>query len=166
MKQVRSFTALLFLWLPIFAVVPASAEDDTFEEDTVMEEAADFFGEGTEGIGDVIEKLFKDLGRPNAYIKGEEASGALGIGTRYGNGTLIMKSGGTSTVHWTGPSIGFDAGGNVAKVFVLVYDASPPWTAAFTSSAASAPITISTTVSISPRSASAPVYAAASTWVI
>jgi hypothetical protein len=122
MKQVRSFTALLFLWLPIFAVVPASAEDDTFEEDTVMEEAADFFGEGTEGIGDVIEKLFKDLGRPNAYIKGEEASGALGIGTRYGNGTLIMKSGGTSTVHWTGPSIGFDAGGNVAKVFVLVYD--------------------------------------------
>lgn len=122
MKQARTFAALLLLWLPAFAVAPASAEEDTFEEETVLEEAADFFGEGAEGIGDVIEKLFKDLGRPNAYIKGEEASGALGIGARYGNGTLIMKSGGSSKVHWTGPSIGFDAGGNVAKVFVLVYD--------------------------------------------
>lgn len=122
MKDAPIRTALLFILLFAFNAAPVYAEEDTYEEDTVLEEAADFFGEGAEGIGDVIEKLFKDMGRPNAYIKGEEASGALGIGARYGNGTLLMKSGGSSKVHWTGPSIGFDAGGNVAKVFVLIYD--------------------------------------------
>ena len=25
-------------------------------------------------------------------------------------------------MHWTGPSIGFDAGGNLSKVFVLIYN--------------------------------------------
>ena len=40
---------------------------------------------------------------------------------RYGNGTLVMKSGGKRTVHWQGPSIGFDLGANASKVFVLVY---------------------------------------------
>ena len=47
--------------------------------------------------------------------------GALGIGGRYGNGTLQMKGGGGASVHWAGPSIGFDAGANASKVFVLVY---------------------------------------------
>jgi hypothetical protein len=69
----------------------------------------------------VIEKAFKDHGRPNAYVKGEEASGAITVGLRYGNGTLVMKGGGSRKVYWQGPSIGFDFGGNVAKVFVLVY---------------------------------------------
>lgn len=101
--------------------VPVFAEDDSYEKGTVIDDAADFFGEGTEGLGDVIEKIFKKHGRPNAIIKGEEASGALGIGARYGNGTLTMKKGGSTTVHWTGPSIGFDAGANASKVFVLIY---------------------------------------------
>ena len=30
-------------------------------------------------------------------------------------------TGDTRKVHWQGPSIGFDAGGNASKVFVLVY---------------------------------------------
>lgn len=93
-----------------------------YDQDSVLEDAADFFGEGTEGLAEVVEKIFKDQGSPNAIIKGEEASGALGIGARYGNGTLRFKSGGSTTAHWTGPSIGFDAGGNVSKVYVLVYN--------------------------------------------
>lgn len=92
-----------------------------YEQDSVIEDAADFFGEGTEGIAEVVEKIFNDQGRPNAIIKGEEASGALGIGARYGDGILKFKSGGSTKIHWTGPSIGFDAGGNVSKVYVLVY---------------------------------------------
>ncbi|HWQ94292.1 MAG TPA: EipA family protein, partial [Gammaproteobacteria bacterium] len=55
------------------------------------------------------------------YIKGEEVSGALGVGLRYGNGSLTLKKGGGHKVHWTGPSIGFDVGANASKVFVLVY---------------------------------------------
>lgn len=99
----------------------AAFAEDSYEKDTVINDAADFFGEGAAGIGEVIEKIFKDQGKPNAIIKGEEASGALGVGARYGSGTLTMKSGGSTTVHWTGPSIGFDAGANASKVYVLVY---------------------------------------------
>ena len=103
-----------FFSTPIFA-------EDNYDKNTVLDDAENFFGEGTEGLGEVIEKIFKKYGEPNAVIKGEEASGALGIGARYGNSTLTMKSGGNTTVHWTGPSIGFDAGANASKVFVLVY---------------------------------------------
>jgi hypothetical protein len=97
------------------------SEGDTFDQDSVLREAENFFGKGTEGLAKVVEKAFKEQGRPNGYIRGEEASGAITVGLRYGNGTLVMKDGSTRKVWWQGPSIGFDFGGNVAKVFVLVY---------------------------------------------
>jgi hypothetical protein len=99
----------------------AGKNEDTFDQDTVMRDAKKFFGDSAEGLATVIEKAFKEHGRPNAYIAGEEASGAIGVGLRYGNGQLRMKSGGARTVYWQGPSIGFDWGGNASKVFVLIY---------------------------------------------
>ena len=69
-----------------------------------------------------IRKVFSELGEPNAYIEGEEMSGAFVVGLRYGKGTLHMASGGSQKVFWQGPSVGFDWGGNAAKVFTLVYD--------------------------------------------
>ena len=98
-----------------------SADDDTYDQDSVAHEAAEFFGNTTEGLAKVIEKAFKEKGRPNGYIKGEEAGGALTVGLRYGDGTLSMKSGGSEKVYWSAPSVGFDIGGNASKVFVLVY---------------------------------------------
>lgn len=118
----RHLPLFWLLALPIFAGSPSvSAAEDTYEEGSILKEAADFFGEGAEGLADVISKIFKDQGKPNAYIKGSEASGAIVVGARYGDGTLYKKSGGKVKVHWTGPSIGFDAGGNLSKVFVLIY---------------------------------------------
>ena len=99
----------------------AQKSEDTYDQDSVLKEAEAFFGRSTEGLAKVIEKAFKDHGRPNGYVKGEEAAGAVTVGLRYGNGTLVMKDGGTRRVWWQGPSIGFDFGGNVSKVFVLVY---------------------------------------------
>ena len=124
MKQVTSVMLLRFVCLLCFAgyFTLAQAEDDTYEEDTILKEADAFFGGGAEGLADVIEKIFKDKGRPNAYIKGQEVSGAIVIGARYGDGTLVKKGGGSRKVHWTGPTIGFDAGGNISKVFVLIYN--------------------------------------------
>ena len=97
------------------------AQKDTFDQDSVLKDAEQFFGKSTEGLAKVIEKAFKEHGRPNAYVKGEEASGAITVGLRYGNGVLVMKNAKSRRVWWQGPSIGFDFGGNVAKVFVLVY---------------------------------------------
>src|SRR5258707_3690052 len=52
----------------------ASSQDDTFDQDSVLRDAEEFFGKGAEGLAKVIEKAFKEQGRPNGYIKGEEAS--------------------------------------------------------------------------------------------
>lgn len=112
----------LFIILITSISTPVFSEDNNYEKDTVLEDAAAFFGEGAEGLGEVLEKVFKEHGRPNAIIKGEEASGAIGIGARYGSGVLSMKKNTNTTVHWTGPSIGFDAGANASKVYVLVYN--------------------------------------------
>lgn len=95
--------------------------DDTYDQDSILSAATEFFGNTTEGLAKVIEKAFKEQGRPNAYIKGEEASAALTVGLRYGDGRLIMKGGAGARVYWAGPSIGFDAGANASKVFTLVY---------------------------------------------
>lgn len=104
--------------------LPALAADDkdaTYDEDSIVKDATEFFGQTTEGLAKVIEKAFKEQGRPNAYIKGQEASGAVTVGLRYGDGELLMKGGGSSKVYWAGPSIGFDVGGNASKVFTLIY---------------------------------------------
>jgi hypothetical protein len=60
-----------------------------------------------------VRHVFEDLGRPNGYIEGNEGSGAIGVGLRYGDGSLRIKGRhGTTRVYWQGPSIGFDTGGN------------------------------------------------------
>ena len=90
---------------------------------TVVEATADFFGVTAEAAASALERVFSDLGRPVGYIAGEEVSGAAGVGLRYGEGYLTMKGERERhKVYWTGPSIGFDAGGNASRVFTLVYD--------------------------------------------
>lgn len=123
----NALAALLALILACTVAVPAPAqeteesEEGTYDQETVLETAENFFGETTEGLAKVIQKVFEDHGRPNAYIAGEEASGAIGVGLRYGEGFLQMKGADKVKVYWQGPSVGFDLGGNASKVFTLVY---------------------------------------------
>ena len=97
-------------------------DENTYDEGTIIKEAGNFFGEGAEAVAKVIEKVFADLGRPNAYIAGEELSAAIVGGLRYGDGELHHKLLGEERVYWAGPSVGFDLGANGAKTFVLVYN--------------------------------------------
>jgi len=99
----------------------ADKDAATYDKETISHDVTEFFGNTTEGLAKVIEKAFAENGRPNGFIKGEEASAAITIGVRYGNGTLTLKSGGSRKVYWSGPSIGFDLGANASKVFILVY---------------------------------------------
>lgn len=94
----------------------------TYEEGDVVGAAEGVFGKGAAGLAGLIEKVFKEQGRPNAYIAGREAGGAVIVGLRYGSGTMFHKIEGQKKVFWTGPSIGFDLGANAAKTFVLVYN--------------------------------------------
>lgn len=100
---------------------PGARQDDAFTRSEVLEAAERFFGKGAKGLAEVLQQAFDKYGVPNAYIKGEEAAGAIGVGLRYGKGTLVRKSGGSRAVWWQGPSIGFDVGGNASKCFTLVY---------------------------------------------
>lgn len=106
--------------------VPNSQPDQTYTQDEIVGAVSGFFGTTAAAVGSVVEKLFSDNGRPNAYIKGEEGSGALVVGLRYGQGQLQMKSGDAREVYWQGPTVGFDAGGNASKVFTLIYRLANP----------------------------------------
>ena len=115
--------AFLILLVSGLAAIPARAADnDTYSQEEILAKAKGFFGETTEGLAKAIEHVFRDQGRPNGFVTGEEFSGALGVGLRFGEGTLNRKLGANRTVHWQGPSVGFDVGGNASKVFVLVYN--------------------------------------------
>lgn len=95
--------------------------EDTYSAEEITTAASNLFGATTEGLAKVIEKAFAEQGRPNAYIVGEEGSGAVVVGLRYGSGTLTYKGGGSMPVFWQGPSVGWDFGGNASKVLTLVY---------------------------------------------
>jgi hypothetical protein len=98
----------LSLFAGAFAIVasaPAFAQtqnesSDTYQEDEIVKEAGDFFGDVSKGLADAVHSVFERYGEPNAFIKGEEAGGAFVIGLRYGQGTLVMKKGGSQKVYW------------------------------------------------------------------
>jgi hypothetical protein len=94
----------------------------TYHKDDVIGAAEGVFGKGAEGLANLIADLLKKQGEPNGYIVGREAGGAFVVGLRYGSGTLYHKVEGQKPVYWTGPSVGFDAGANAGKTFVLVYN--------------------------------------------
>jgi hypothetical protein len=108
--------------LSVPAAGNAPASHETYSEDEVARAASKFFATGAKGLSEVLEKVLKERGRPMAFIRGEEAGGAIGVGLRYGRGELVYKGGGGRKVYWQGPSLGFDVGANAVKVFVLVYD--------------------------------------------
>ena len=109
-------------FLIVFAIsVPAHAADDTYTTEEIVRAAEGFFGDTTEGLATAVEKAFAELGKPNAFITGEEVSGAFIVGLRYGKGELNRKSAGPRKIFWKGPSVGWDFGGNASKVFTLVY---------------------------------------------
>ncbi len=94
----------------------------TYQRDDLLAAGEGVFGKGAAGLGGILENILKDQGEPNAYIAGREASGAFILGVRYGSGIMSHKIEGQQPVYWTGPSVGFDVGGDANKVFVLVYN--------------------------------------------
>ena len=107
---------------PLASRATAAEASGTYKRDDVLAAAEGVFGKGAEGLAGMVEKVLKDQGEPNAYIAGREASGAFVVGLRYGSGVMSHRVEGNRQVFWTGPSLGFDVGGDASKVFVLVYN--------------------------------------------
>jgi hypothetical protein len=99
---------------------------EPYSRDEIVNSVSDFLGVTAEAAGGAVERLFKNNGRPTAYIAGEEASGAIAVGARYGRGLMYMKGREPLQVYWQGPSVGWDLGGNASRVFTLCYRLDDP----------------------------------------
>jgi hypothetical protein len=98
----------------------------TFSMEEIKNTGHRFFGTVSVDFAKVVEYAFHRSGRPNGYILGEEAGGAIVAGLRYGEGVLYTKDAGEHRVFWQGPSIGYDFGADGSKVMVLVYNLKSP----------------------------------------
>jgi len=105
---------------------PPGEPAPTYSSEELVSTVSDFLGVTAEAAGGAIERVFKDNGRPTAYIAGEEAAGAITVGARYGRGLLYMKGKEAQEVFWQGPSVGWDLGGNASRVFTLCYNLQYP----------------------------------------
>ena len=107
---------------------PAGAQKapSNFEESEVVQSVSTHLGVTSESAASVVERLFREQGRPDAYITGEEGGGAVVAGLFWGKGTLWMKDGRSMPIYWQGPTVGFDGGIDASKVFTLVYDLDDP----------------------------------------
>ncbi len=100
--------------------------DGSYSSREILDAGRSFFGSVSKGLASVVEYAFKQQGRPNGYVLGEDAGGAFVAGLRYGEGMLYTKDAGAHRVYWQGPSIGWDAGAAGSKVMVLVYNLRDP----------------------------------------
>ena len=107
-------------------IPPEAQGQGTFSMGEIKEAGHRFFGTISMGLARAIEYTFQRAGRPNGYILGEEAGGALVAGVRYGEGTLYTKDAGEHQLYWQGPSVGYDFGAEGSKTMVLVYDLAGP----------------------------------------
>jgi hypothetical protein len=114
--------ALILAGLSALASPPALADDNTYSSDEIIAQGHKVFGDVSQGLASIVERAVSSYGLPNGYIIGQEASGALIGGARYGEGTLYTKNAGEHKVYWQGPSIGFDVGGNGDRTMMLVYN--------------------------------------------
>jgi hypothetical protein len=105
---------------------PANTPAQTYDRGEIVNGVSDFLGVSAESAGAAVERIFKENGRPTAYIAGEEGSVAFFGGLRYGKGLLYMKGRDPVQVYWQGPSVGFDWGGNASRSFTLCYDLQYP----------------------------------------
>jgi hypothetical protein len=130
LSRIASATAVAVLAFVAF-VAPAQAQEangppesaeQTFTQNEVVQAASGFFGTTTEAVAKAVQKIFSEQGLPDGYIKGDEGSGAVVAGLRYGSGWLIRKGAPPLRVYWQGPTVGFDFGGNASKFFALVYN--------------------------------------------
>jgi hypothetical protein len=102
---------------------PARAEAlEQFSPEEVVDDGQRFFGTLSRGLADGVQEAGRRWGLPNAYILGQEASGAFVGGLRFGEGKMYTRNAGNQKIFWQGPSIGFDAGADGDRTMMLVYN--------------------------------------------
>lgn len=102
------------------------APSDSLNEHEVLAAVEDLGGEAAKALGDAIQEVFAQNGRPSAIIVGHEKQGSFFVGYRKGSGKLILPGQTKETaerIYWNAPSIGLNVGASVNRVVILVYGA-------------------------------------------
>ncbi len=134
--MVRQFARFLFVLSALVASLAATpgyaqttgtsqtpgSVSDTYSANELVEKGSEFFGSVAQGLASLVEKAVSSYGLPNAYVLGQEGSGAVFAGVRYGEGVMYTRNAGDRNVYWQGPSLGFDVGGDGSRVMMLVYN--------------------------------------------
>ncbi|WP_424945443.1 DUF1134 domain-containing protein [Candidatus Endowatersipora endosymbiont of Watersipora subatra] len=118
------FIAIIIHLITIMSCVTSALADRQvrYSKNELVNVGHHFFGIASSGLASLIEKSFEQYGQPNGYILGEEASGSMIGGLRYGEGVLITQNAGDCKIYWQGPSIGWDFGGDGNRTMMLVYN--------------------------------------------
>jgi hypothetical protein len=112
---------------PVAGVASAVPEEEGYSIEEILAASAGLFGKLSANLGAVIEHMFKNSGRPTAYVLGSEGGGAFLAGVRYGQGILYRRAVNTTqTIYWHGPSLGTDVGAEGSKTLFLIYKMTDP----------------------------------------
>ena len=103
-------------------VVVVEQDPSTFSAEELVDNGHRFFGSVSRGLALTVQEASRRWGEPNGYILGQELSGAVFGGLRFGEGTLYTRNAGKRRIFWQGPSLGFDMGGDGARTMMLVYN--------------------------------------------
>ena len=113
---------LAFLVLGAPARAQTQPAGDNYTADEIIAAGHQFFGTVSGSLATLVERAVASYGLPNGYIIGQEGSGAIIGGLRYGDGVLYTKLESPRQVYWQGPSIGLDLGGDGNRTMMLVYN--------------------------------------------
>ena len=104
------------------AAMAQSGRPQKFQTRELIDSGHQFFGTISRGLAQVVETAGRRWGQPNAYILGQEASGAFFAGARFGEGKMYTRNAGDRAIYWQGPSLGFDAGADGDRTMMVVYN--------------------------------------------
>ena len=121
-QKLAAFVGMAVFAATLSAAPAAAQSSEQYSVDEIVKAGGNFFGEVSGGLASVVEHSMSQYGQPNGYVLGEQGSGALIAGVRYGQGTLYTKNAGKHPVYFQGPSIGWDFGGDGSKVMMLIYN--------------------------------------------
>jgi hypothetical protein len=126
LRLALAFT-LALLAAPAPAAPPRPGERATYTTRELVDSGHSFFGNVSRGLALTMEEAVRRWGEPEAYILGQEGSGAFFGGLTYGEGTIYTRAGNGrkgagERIYWQGPSLGFDVGGNGSRAMMLVFN--------------------------------------------
>ncbi len=70
-----------------------------FAPEQLVDSGHRFFGTVSRGLAQVVEEATRRWGQPNAYVLGQEASGAFVAGARFGEGTMYTRNAGDQRIY-------------------------------------------------------------------